>query len=121
MVSILPADESSTMLTGMGQFISDPGQRATTADSGGTEMSKTSGGGNFDLKIIDFNIRCMNGAELMSAARKIAGFRFAPTLFLTTETRSSKQQQAKQTGTIGWLTKLVQTEQPISALSRVLN
>lgn len=121
MASILLVDDSSTMLTSMGQLITDLGHSVTLAESGEVAMGKISGAGRFDLMITDFNMPGMNGAQLIAAARKTPSFRFAPILVLTTETRAAKQQEAKQAGATGWLTKPVQKAQLVTALGRVLN
>lgn len=121
MASILLVDDSSTMLTSMGQLISDLGHAVTTASDGQSALGQINGAGSFDLMITDFNMPGMNGAELIAAARKTSKFRFTPILVLTTDTRASKQQEAKKAGATGWLNKPVGKDQLVNALGRVLN
>lgn len=121
MKKILLVDDSSTMLTSMTQLISDMGHAVTAANSGEAAMTTIGGGESFDLMITDLNMPGMNGIELIAQARKTPKFRFAPILVLTTEMRASKQQEAKQAGATGWLTKPVKKEQLVAALDRVLH
>ena len=120
MAKILLVDDSSTILTSMSALIGDLGHTVISAENGEKALAQINAG-SFDLMITDFNMPGMNGAELIAAARKTSRFRFAPILVLTTETRADKQQQAKQAGATGWLTKPVKKEQLTAALDRVFS
>jgi two-component system chemotaxis response regulator CheY len=60
-----------------------------------------------DLIITDVNMPRMGGMELIKALRVMSAFRFTPILTLTTESESTKRDEAKRLGATGWLVKPV--------------
>ncbi|MEL6977786.1 MAG: response regulator [Pseudomonadota bacterium] len=120
MATVLLVDDSSTILTSMGQIVRGAGYKVEEASSGEAALSKLQGGGAVDLIITDYNMPGMNGAELIAAARKLPSFRFTPILVLTTESKQSKRDAAKSAGATGWLTKPVKPENLIGALKKLI-
>jgi two-component system chemotaxis response regulator CheY len=72
------------------------------------------------LIITDINMPRMNGIELISAARKLPGFRFLPILVLTTVSQQAMRDKAKAEGATGWLVKPVASQDLLNVIKQVL-
>lgn len=120
MTSILLVDDSATILMSMSSILGRAGYQVEQAESGEAAMSKLKGGIAPKLIITDFNMPGMNGAQLISEARKLAAFRFIPMLVLTTESQQAKRDEAKAAGATGWLVKPVDPAQLLGVLKQLV-
>lgn len=120
MATVMLVDDSPTILASVGQLIRSAGYNVAEASSAEAAMKEFNNGKKFDLIITDFNMPGMNGAELISAARKLPNLRFTPILVLTTESKQSRRDEARQAGATGWIVKPVESTKLIAALKKLL-
>ena len=112
---IFVVDDSSTMLMSIRSSLEMNGFRVETATDGQQGLDKLRSI-RPDLIITDINMPRMSGMEFIREVRSQPSFRFTPILTLTTESESSKRDEAKRLGATGWLVKPV----PASDLVRVI-
>jgi len=62
----------------------------------------------------------MGGLELIKQIRALPNFRFIPVLTLTTESNSTKREEAKRSGATGWLVKPIDGNELVKVFKRVL-
>jgi two-component system chemotaxis response regulator CheY len=103
---IFVVDDSQTMLMSIRASLEMYGFRVETADNGVNALDKLNTM-KPDLIITDVNMPRMGGMELIKALRVMSAFRFTPILTLTTESESTKRDEAKRLGATGWLVKPV--------------
>ncbi|MFT6421414.1 MAG: two-component system chemotaxis response regulator CheY [Thalassolituus sp.] len=103
---IFVVDDSQTMLMSIRASLEMYGFRVETADNGVNALDKLNTM-KPDLIITDINMPRMGGMELIKALRVMSAFRFTPILTLTTESESTKRDEAKRLGATGWLVKPV--------------
>ena len=115
---ILIIDDSLTMLMSIQQTLEMAGFDVKTAQDGDEALDKLTEGLKPDLVITDINMPRMNGLEFIKKAREI--IRFTPILALTTESKTSKKEEAKSYGATGWLLKPVDSESLIKVVKQVV-
>ena len=120
MSNVLLVDDSSAILTSMGQLIREFGYNVTGVGSGEAGLEKLNSANPYDLIITDFNMPGMNGAEFITETRKLSKFRFTPILVLTTESKQSKRDAGKAAGATGWLVKPVDPDKLRAALGKLI-
>ena len=117
--TVLLVDDSATMIMSVKALLTTNGFAAITASNGHQaliEIKKQKP----DLIITDVNMPDMNGFELIQQVKQLPGMRFVPILTLTTETDSSKRDDAKKLGATGWLVKPVSGVDLVNTIKRVL-
>jgi two-component system chemotaxis response regulator CheY len=120
MKTIVVIDDSATIQMSL-KGILDKGDFAVqTANDGQEALDKFTSGLKPDLIITDINMPRMNGIELISAARKLPGFRFLPILVLTTVSQQAMRDKAKAEGATGWLVKPVASKDLLNVIKQVL-
>ena len=112
---IFIVDDSATMLMSICASLEMNGFRVESASDGVQALDRLNGL-KPDLIITDINMPRMGGMDLIKALRALPAFRFTPILTLTTESESSKRDEAKRLGATGWLVKPV----PAADLVRVI-
>ncbi|MCD8522326.1 MAG: response regulator [Saccharospirillaceae bacterium] len=112
---IFLVDDSATMLMSIRASLEMNGFKVETANDGIAALDRLNGL-RPDLIITDINMPRMGGMDLILALRAMPAFRFTPILTLTTESESSKRDEAKRLGATGWLVKPV----PAADLVRVI-
>lgn len=115
---ILVVDDSQTMLMSLKMNLEMNGYKVETATNGEEGLNKIKAGLNPNLIITDINMPVMNGLEFIREVRKV--LRFTPILILTTESESSKKEEAKKLGATGWLIKPVSGNDLIKVIQRVI-
>jgi two-component system chemotaxis response regulator CheY len=118
--TILIVDDSLTMVMSVKANLEMHGFKTETAADGAQALGKLESGIKPDLIITDINMPIMSGLELIPKIRALAGFRFTPILILTTESQTSKRDEAKKVGATGWLSKPVDSNVLIGAIKQVL-
>ncbi|MBN2232890.1 MAG: response regulator [Deltaproteobacteria bacterium] len=116
--TIFVVDDSAVMLASVKQNLELAGFRVETAGDGQEAFSKLQGGFKPDLIITDINMPKMNGIELIRNTRSL--LRFTPILALTTESQTTKRDEAKKLGATGWLVKPVGGNDLIKVVKQVL-
>ena len=109
MKKVLLVDDSATMLSCLRTALQLRGFDISTATDGVEAMKLLNAGLKPDLIITDINMPNMDGIELIGNVRKL--LRFTPILALTTESQSTKRDEAKKLGATGWMMKPVVAEE----------
>jgi len=107
MKDVLLVDDSVTILMSIGDILKKIGLNAVTASNGQDALKKLNGGTKPAAIITDYNMPGMNGIELITAIRKLPGFRFTPILMLTTESQAKTREEGRKAGATAWLVKPV--------------
>jgi two-component system chemotaxis response regulator CheY len=116
--TIFVIDDSAVMTASVKQTLEMAGYKVETAKDGLEAFNRVKSGFKPDLIITDINMPNMNGLEFIKNARTI--LRFTPILALTTESQSSKRDEAKKLGATGWLVKPVAGADLINVVKQVL-
>ncbi|MBL8484531.1 MAG: response regulator [Rhodocyclaceae bacterium] len=121
MKTILLVDDSTTILISISAVLRKAEyavEKAASAEEALTRMK----GGNLkpDLLITDLNMPGMNGIDFIKQVRQLAGLRFMPILFLTTESQQTKRAEAKAAGASGWIVKPAKAEELLAAIKMVM-
>lgn len=116
--TIFLIDDSAVMLTSVKQNLELAGYKVEVARDGLEGLTRVKGGLKPDLIITDINMPKMNGIEFIKNARAI--LRFTPILVLTTESQTSKRDEAKKLGATGWLVKPVGGNDLLKVIKQVM-
>lgn len=116
--TIFLVDDSTVMLMSVKQNLELAGFKVETAKDGLEALNRIKGGLKPDLIITDINMPNMNGLDLIKNARAV--LRFTPILALTTESQTSKRDEAKKLGATGWLVKPVSSADLLKVIRQVV-
>jgi two-component system chemotaxis response regulator CheY len=120
MPAILVLDDSPTMVMSLSRILKNAGYEVETAANGRDGMTKLGGGLKPALILTDLNMPQMDGISFIREARKTAATRFTPIVVLTTESGSTKRDEARAAGASGWLTKPTEPNELLSTLKQLL-
>ena len=95
------------------------GYEVAEAVDGKDGLTKVSGA-KFDLIITDLNMPNMDGIEMITAVRKVAGYSFIPILMLTTESQAEKKDAGRKAGATGWIVKPFNAEQLVAVVQKLV-
>jgi len=118
MATIFLVDDSATMLLSLKQILGAAGFTVETAPDGQAAFERLQAGLKPNLIITDINMPRMNGLDFIKAARTLV--RFIPILALTTESQTSKRDEAKRNGATGWLVKPVDGNDLLKVIRQVM-
>ncbi|MCK6387908.1 response regulator [Zoogloea sp.] len=116
--TIFLVDDSTVMLMSVKQNLELAGFKVETAKDGLEALNRIKGGLKPDLIITDINMPNMNGLDLIKNARAV--LRFTPILALTTESQTTKRDEAKKLGATGWLVKPVSSADLLKVIRQVV-
>ncbi|MCD6398047.1 MAG: response regulator [Spirochaetaceae bacterium] len=111
-------DDSSVVIMSLRQILEMEGFSVESAKDGLEAFTRIKKGYKPDLVITDVNMPNMDGIEFIKNARTI--LKFTPILVLTTESTSSKREEAKSLGATGWLVKPVEGPALLKVIKQVL-
>ncbi len=111
-------DDSSVVIMSLRQILEMEGFSVESAKDGLEAYTRIKKGYKPDLVITDVNMPNMDGLEFIKNARTI--LKFTPILVLTTESTSSKREEAKSLGATGWLVKPVEGPALLKVIKQVL-
>lgn len=117
--NVLAVDDSPSMRAMLKQTLVQAGYRCEGAENGQDAIDKAHAE-HFDLIIMDINMPVMNGIEAITELRKSDGYKSAPILVLSTESRDEIKQKGKKAGATGWIVKPFDPVKLLTALKRVL-
>ena len=120
MKTIMLVDDSATILLSISNILLKAGYGVEKAGNGNEALAKFKAGAKIDLLITDLNMPGMNGIDLIKEIRQLAGYKFMPILFLTTESQQSKRAEAKAAGASGWLVKPATADELLNTIKLVL-
>lgn len=116
--TVFLVDDSAVMRASVKQNLELAGFKVETAIDGADAVARLKGGLRPDLIITDINMPNMNGIDFIRNARQL--LRFTPILVLTTESQTSKRDEAKKLGATGWLVKPVGGNDLLKVVKQVL-
>lgn len=119
MKSILTVEDSPTLRELISFSLHGENYSIIEAENGQDALSKLDNC-HVDMVITDLNMPQMNGIELTRNIRSRDKYKYIPILFLSTESRVEKKEEAKKAGATGWIIKPFQPEQLIKVVQKVL-
>jgi two-component system chemotaxis response regulator CheY len=119
MKQILSVDDSSSIRQMVTFTLRKAGYEVAEAVDGKDGLTKVSGA-KFDLIITDLNMPNMDGIEMITAVRKVAGYSFTPILMLTTESQAEKKDAGRKAGATGWIVKPFNAEQLVAVVQKLV-
>ncbi len=120
MVSTIMVVDDSTSVRKMISFtLENAGYTVVEAENGQDALEKLKES-EINMFILDLNMPDINGFELTSTLRSTDEHRYKPIIILTTESQSSKKQEARQVGATGWITKPFKPDQLINVVKKVI-
>ncbi|MCP4289707.1 MAG: response regulator [Gammaproteobacteria bacterium] len=116
--TILVVDDSSSIRQLVSMSLRDAGFEVIEACDGKDALSKLAGQ-KVHLIVSDVNMPNMDGITLAKEVKAHPQYKFTPIMMLTTEAQESKMKEGKDAGANAWLTKPFQTDQLLTAVSRL--
>ncbi|MGK7397120.1 MAG: response regulator [Candidatus Cyclobacteriaceae bacterium M3_2C_046] len=77
-------------------------------------------GTQIHLVITDLHMPHMDGISFIKEVRVLPGYQFIPILFLTTESKGSKKEEARQSGATGWIVKPFLNDKLLAVIKKVI-
>lgn len=115
--TILSVDDSASIRQMVSFTLESAGYQVVTAVDGQDALGKL-GDRAPDLIITDLNMPNMDGLQLIREIRTRPAHKFAPIIFLTTESEDAKKAEAKAAGASGWIVKPFQQEQLLAVVKK---
>jgi two-component system chemotaxis response regulator CheY len=115
----LVVDDSSTVRKIVGRTLLQAGFQVVEAGNG-QEALEALARCAVTVIVTDYNMPVMDGLEFARGVRETVKDRGTPMIFLTTESESSKREEATAAGANAWLTKPFRGEELISVINRVV-
>jgi two-component system chemotaxis response regulator CheY len=119
MKRILAVDDSTSIRQMVNFTLGKAGYEVVEAVDGKDGLSKVSEG-KFDLIITDLNMPNLDGIEMITAVRKLPGYKFIPILMLTTESQAEKKDAGRKAGATGWIVKPFNADQLVSVVQKLV-
>jgi len=119
MKRILAVDDSSSIRQMVSFTLRQSGYEVAAAVDGQDALGQL-GKDKFDLIITDLNMPNVDGIQLITAVRKLAGCSFMPILMLTTESQAEKKAAARKAGATGWIVKPFNSEQLVATVKKLV-
>ena len=119
MKNILTVEDSPTLRELICFTLNDAAYQIIEAENGQDALNKLNDC-QVDMVITDLNMPHMNGIELTQNIRARDQYKYIPILFLSTESRVEKKEEAKKAGATGWIVKPFKPEQLIKVVQKVL-
>ena len=105
MAQILIVDDSSTVRTEVGDFLTKNGLSVITAVDGKDGLVKLKGDPAVKLVVSDVNMPNMDGLTMVEKIRGELGNKTVNIVMLTTESSPSMKERGKAAGIKGWIVK----------------
>lgn len=119
MKRILTVDDSTSVRQMVSFTLRKAGYEVLEAVDGQDGLAKASGG-KFDLIITDLNMPNMDGIQMITGIRKLAGYSFTPILMLTTESQAEKKDAGRKAGATGWIVKPFDADQLMAVAQKLV-
>jgi two-component system chemotaxis response regulator CheY len=117
--TILIADDSESVREVVNYTLINAGYEVLIGVDG-EDALKHLNGKEIHLVLTDLHMPKMDGIALIKEVRAKPEYKFIPILFLTTESLSSKKEEAKAAGATGWIVKPFVPEKLIETIQRVI-
>ena len=119
MKRILTVDDSASVRQMVSFTLRKAGYEVVEAVDGKDGLAKVSQG-KFDMIITDLNMPNVDGIQLITAVRKLAGCSFIPILMFTTESQAEKKDAGRKAGATGWIVKPFNADQLIAVVQKLV-
>ena len=119
MKNILAVEDSPTLRELITFTLNDANYTIIEASNGQDALNKLNEC-HVDMVITDLNMPHMNGIELTRNLRAKEEYKYIPIIFLSTESRVAKKEEAKSAGATGWIVKPFKPEQLLKVVQKVL-
>ena len=86
----------------------------------GQDAMRLFDGREVHLIITDLNMPKKDGIQLIRDVRKMEGYSTVPILMLTTESQTSKKEEAKAAGATGWIVKPFVSDKLLEVVKKVI-
>lgn len=117
--TILIADDSSSVRELVSLTLEAAGYNVLSGVDG-QDALKHLNGEEIHLVITDLHMPNMDGISLIREIRGKEKYLFTPILLLTTESSSSRKQEAKEAGATGWIIKPFVQEKLLDIVQKVI-
>ena len=117
--TILIADDSSSVRDLVSLTLEAAGYNVLSGVDG-QDALKHLNGEEIHLVITDLHMPNMDGISLIREIRGKEKYLFTPILLLTTESSSSRKQEAKEAGATGWIIKPFVQEKLLDIVQKVI-
>jgi two-component system chemotaxis response regulator CheY len=117
--TILIADDSESIREIVNHTLSGAGYRVLIGVDG-RDALKHLDGGSISLVITDYHMPHMDGISLIKSIRAHASYQYVPILLLTTESETSKKEEAKAAGATGWVVKPFVQEKLLAVVQKLV-
>jgi two-component system chemotaxis response regulator CheY len=116
--TILTVDDSTTVRQMVSFTLTGAGYNVVEAKDGQDALTKLSQPPS--MVLTDLNMPTMDGIGLIKRLRAHPAFKYIPIVVLTTESETTKKQEARAAGATAWIVKPFRPEQLLSVVQKVL-
>lgn len=117
--SIVIIDDSESIRELVALTLENAGHKVEKGIDGKDAM-RLFDGREINLVITDLNMPCMDGISVIKEIRKMHGYSVVPILVLTTESQTSKKEEAKAAGATGWIVKPFVADKLLEVVKKVI-
>jgi len=117
--TIVVIDDSMSIRELVGLTLEGAGYTVEKAVDGRDAMGLFNGR-SVDLVITDLNMPNMDGISVIKEVRKTESYSAVPILVLTTESQTSKKEEAKSAGATGWIVKPFVADKLLEVVKKVI-
>ena len=117
--SILIVDDSETIREAVSYTLENAQYQVQKAVDGQDALLLLEKG-QFQLIITDLHMPNLDGIGLIKAIRAKAEHQFTPILFLTTESKTSRKEEARDAGATGWIVKPFVPEKLLAVVQKLI-
>jgi two-component system chemotaxis response regulator CheY len=117
--TIVIADDSSSVRD-LVSFTLETAGYTVLCGIDGNDALKHFNGSAIDLVITDLHMPKLDGISLIKEIRAKAAYQYTPIVLLTTESQTSKKQDAKAAGATGWIVKPFVPEKLLEVVQKLI-
>lgn len=117
--NIIVIDDSESIRELVGLTLENAGHKVEKGVDGKDAM-RLFDGREVNLVITDLNMPHMDGISVIKEVRKMDGYNTVPILVLTTESQTSKKEEAKAAGATGWIVKPFVADKLLEVVKKVI-
>lgn len=117
--SILIVDDSETIREAVSFTLENASYTVVKAVDGQDALEQLKQG-QYELIITDLHMPNLDGIGLIKAIRAKPDHQFTPILFLTTESQTSRKDEARAAGATGWIVKPFVPEKLVAVVQKLI-
>jgi len=116
---IIVIDDSESIRELVGLTLEGAGHQVEKGIDG-NEALRLFDGRKIDLVITDLNMPNKDGISLIREVRKMPDYHTVPIIILTTESQTTKKEEAKAAGATGWIVKPFMADKLLSVVNKII-